>query len=93
MKGTNRKEMRKLLNKALALMKIAFDRHLNMNVNTRLDEEKDRPWFTGHVSIEGCDFTMDDGRSLHFYVYEHRTVRENEKELERVEEFIEKHGK
>ena len=93
MKGTNRKEMRKLLNKALALMKIAFDRHLNMEVNTRLDEKTALPWFTGHVYIEGCAFTKHDGRSLYFYVYEHQTVRENEEQLERVEEFIEKHGK
>lgn len=96
MAGTNRKEMRKLLNKYIALMKVAFDNGLNMSIDTRLNLEQKRPWFTGKVSEEDCDFT-DLGQSgvrfMFFEGYEWRTVEENEIQVKLVEKFIEEHKK
>lgn len=95
MKGTNRKEMRKLLNKAIALMKMAFDNGIDMSVGTRL-KDNGRPWFTGYVYEEGTDFSnpVEDGKSnLFFTCYEWRDVAGNEDQLERVKEFIENHKK
>lgn len=96
MEGTNRKEMRKLLNQAIALMKIAFDNGLDMTIGTRLKEEEGRPWFTGHIYEENSDFTKEEenGKKYHFLsCYEWRSVEENEAELELVKEFIENHKK
>lgn len=94
--GTNRREMRKLLNKCIALMKVAFDNGIDMTINTRVKDENNRPWFTGTVYMEDCDFTDDtqDG-VLHvfFTCYEWRDVEENEAQLKRVEEFINNHKK
>ena len=96
MEGTNRKEMRKLLNQAIALMKVAFDNGLDMSVGTRLKEEDGRPWFTGYVYEEDSDFTDQEqaGKKYFFFsCYEWRDVKENEKELELVKAFIENHKK
>lgn len=96
MKGTNRKEMRKLLNKYIALMKVAFDNGLNMCIDTRLKLEPDKPWFTGRVYEEDSDFT-DPGqkgvRLMYFECYDWRAVEENEIQLREVEKFIENHKK
>lgn len=97
MEGTNRKEMRKLLNKYIALMKVAFDNGINMELDTRLKiHEGNRPWFTGRVNMENSDFTDNDqdGVShLFFTCYEWRDVAENEEQLKAVVEFIENHKK
>lgn len=89
---TNKKEMRKLLNKCLALQKAAFDKGLNMSIGTRYCG--DEPWFTGFVWVEGSDFTdkeQVDVTHHFFYCYDSNSVEENEKELKLVEEFINKH--
>lgn len=91
-KGTNRKEMRKLLNKCCALMKVAFDNGLNMEITSR-DTDKDKPWLVGYVCEEDCDFTVKDGRHLYFKVYSFCGVEMNEAELSAVEKFIENHKK
>ena len=97
MTGTNRKEMRKLLNKYIALMKLAFDNGINFELDTRLKvNENGRPWFSGSVNEEECNFTDDsqDGvRYLCFACYEWRTVEGNEEQLKAVERFIEEHMK
>lgn len=97
MKGTNRKEMRKLLNKYIALMKEAFDGKLNFEIDTRLKiYENNRPWFTGRVSVEGCDYTDDtqDGvEYLLFACYEWRDVAANLEQFRLVEEFVKAHKK
>lgn len=92
MEDTNKKEMRKLLNKYCALMKVAFDNGLNMEITSR-DADKDNPWIVGHVCEEGCDFTEKDDRHLYFYVYHFRSVEENEAGLSVVEKYIENHKK
>ena len=92
MENTNRKEMRKLLNKCCALMKAAFDNGVNMEITLR-DADKDNPWFVGYIYEEGCDFTVKDGRSRSFSVYNFRSVEENEAELSAIEKFIENHKK
>lgn len=95
MTGTNRKEMRKLLNKYIALMKLAFDNRINMDINTRLTEAE-RPWFVGHAYLEGSKFTdkEQEGASyVYFTCYEWRTVEGNEEQLKAVERFIEAHMK
>lgn len=92
MKKTNKKEMRKLLNKCLALQKAAFDKGLNMSIGTRYSGGE--PWFTGCVCVEGCDFTdkkQKDVTNHFFYCYDCHSVEENEMELKLVEEFINKH--
>ena len=97
MAGTNRKEMRKLLNAYIALMKVAFDGGVNMELDTRLKPEKDnRPWFSGRVNEEKCDFNDDsqDGVSyLFFSAYEWRSAEENWEQVKLVEKFIEDHKK
>lgn len=96
MTGTNRKEMRKLLNAYIALMKVAFDNGINMELDTRIKREKDRPWFTGIVSEENSDFTdkaQDGIRYLYFSACEWRDVDENWKQVKLVEKFIEEHKK
>lgn len=96
MTKTNRKEMRKLLEKYIALMMVAFDNGINMELDTRLHCENDRPWFTGRVSEENSNFTdkaQDGVRYLYFSAYEWRSVADNRKEVKRVEEFIEEHKK
>lgn len=97
MTGTNRKEMRKLLNKYIALMKVAFDNGINMELDTRLKvDDNGRPWFSGRVNMEKADFT-DNAQSgvtyLYFTAYEWRDVEGNEKQLKAVEKFIEGHMK
>ena len=86
--GTNRKEMRKLLNKASALQKEAFDCGLNMEVYTRLKTENNRPWFVGYVWEEEH---IEDKKE--FQCYEWRDVAENEKEIEIIEQIIKNHKK
>lgn len=96
MESTNRKEMRKLLNQAVALMKVAFDNGLDMSIGTRLKEEDGRPWFTGYICEEDSDFTNNEenGKKFIFFsCYEWRSVEENEEELAPVKEFIENHKK
>lgn len=96
MAGTNRKEMRKLLNTYIALMKVAFDNGINMELDTRLKRENDRPWFSGRVNMEKCDFTdaaQDGVTYLYFTAYEWRDVDENWKQVKLVEKFIEEHKK
>ena len=96
MEGTNRKEMRKLLNKYIALMKVAFDNGLNMRIETRLELEQDKPWFTGNVCEEGSNYTDPRQRGvryMYFEGYDWRTVEENEIQLKEVEKFIENHKK
>lgn len=96
MEGTNRKEMRKLFNKYVALMKVAFDNKINMDINTRMKAENNRPWFTGHVYIEDADFndnTRDGIDYLFFTCYEWRDVADNELQLKAVEKFIENNKK
>lgn len=96
MEGTNRKEMRKLLNKAIALMKIAFDNGLDMSIGTRLKQENGNPWFTGYVYEEDSDFTNQEqaGKKYFFFsCYEWRNFEENVEQLELVKEFIENHKK
>ena len=97
MAGTNRKEMRKLLNKYIALMEVAFDYGINMDLDTRIKVDgNNRPWFTGRVNMEKCDFT-DAAQAgvtyLYFTAYEWRSVEENEEQLKAVEKFIEDHKK
>lgn len=97
MKGTNRKEMRKLLNKYIALMKVAFDNGINMELDTRLKLDKDnRPWFSGRVNMEKADFTVEAQNGvtyLYFTAYEWRGVDENWLQVSAVERFIEQHKK
>lgn len=97
MTGTNRKEMRKLLNKYIALMKVAFDNGINMELDTRLRvDENNRPWFNGRINMEGCDFTdaaQNGVTYLYFTAYEWRDVDENWKQVKLVEKFIEEHKK
>lgn len=96
MENTGRKEMRKLLNRAQALQKLAFDNGLDFNLGTRLKEKEDRPWLTGNVYEETADFTIkeDEGvRYRFFYVYEWMSVEDNNKTLDAVEEFINNHIK
>lgn len=91
-KGTNKKGMRKLLNKCCALMKVAFDNGLDMDINIR-GADKDKPWIVGYVYEEDCDFTKNDGRHLNFTMHNFCRVDENEAELSAVEEYIENHKK
>lgn len=97
MTGTNRKEMRKLLNKYIALMKVAFDNGINMELDTRLKvDDNGRPWFSGRVNMEKTDFTdkaQDGVTYLYFTAYEWRDVEGNEEQLKAVEKFIEEHMK
>lgn len=97
MKGTGRKEMRKLLNKYVALMKVAFDNGINMELDTRIKLDKDnRPWFSGRVNEEGCEFTdtaQSGVRYLYFTAYEWRNADENWEQVKLVEKFIEEHKK
>ena len=89
---TDKKEMRKLLNKYIALQNAAFDKGLNMSIGTR--DCGGEPWFTGYVFVEGCDFTdkkQADVTHHYFYCFDTNSVEENEKELKLVEEFINKH--
>lgn len=89
---TNKEEMRKLLNKCIALQKAAFDKGLNMSIGTR--DCGGEPWFTGYVWVEGCDLadaTRADVTHHYFYCYDTSSVERNERELELVEEFINKH--
>lgn len=93
---TNRKEMRKLLNKYIALMKVAFDNGINMELNTRLKCAEDLPWFTGRVSEEDCNFTataQNGVRYLYFTAYDWLDVDDNWKQVKLVEKFIEEHKK
>lgn len=92
MVNTNRKEMRKLLNKCCALMKVAFDNGLNMEITTR-ETDKDNPWLVGHICEEGCDFTEKEDRHMYFTVYNFRSVEDNEAMLSAVEKYIENHKK
>lgn len=97
MTGTNRKEMRKLLNAYIALMKVAFDNGINMDLDTRIKVDgNNRPWFTGRVNMEKCDFkdaAQDGVTYLYFTAYEWRDVDENWKQVKLVEKFIEEHKK
>lgn len=97
MTGTNRKEMRKLLNKYIALMKVAFDNGINMELDTRLKVDGNgRPWFSGRVNMEKTDFTDDSQNGvtyLYFTAYEWRDVDENWLQVSAVETFIELHKK
>lgn len=97
MTGTNRKEMRKLLNKYIALMKVAFDNGINMELDTRLKVGKNnRPWFSGRVNMENANFTDYDQCGvtyLYFTAYEWRDVDENWLQVNAVERFIEEHKK
>ena len=95
--GTNRKEMRKLLNKYIALMKVAFDNGINMELDTRLKVHEDnRPWFSGRVNMEKADFT-DNAQNgvtyIYFTAYEWRDVDKNWEQVKLVEKFIEEHKK
>lgn len=97
MAGTNRKEMRRLLDKYIALMKVAFDNGIDMELDTRLKVDGNgRPWFSGRVNMEKTDFT-DDAQNgvtyLYFTAYEWRDVKGNEEQLKAVERFIEEHMK
>ena len=97
MTGTDRKEMRKLLNKYIALMKVAFDNGINMELDTRLKvDENNRPWLTGRVNMEKCDFadkSQDGVTYLFFTAYEWRDIDENWEYVKLVEKFIEDHKK
>ena len=96
MAGTNREEMRKLLNTYIALMLIANENGINFEIDTRLKVEDDRPWFTGRACEEGCDFTDETQRGvryLYFVCYEWRSVEKNEEQLKAVEKFVEDHKK
>lgn len=96
MTGTNRKEMRKLLNKYIALMKVAFDYGINMELDTRLKVDRNSPWFTGRVSMEKSNFTdnsQDGVTYLYFTAYEWRSAEENWEQVKLVEKFIEDHKK
>lgn len=90
--GTDRKEMRKLLNKYIALMKVAFDNGLDMCIWTRLKDNAS-PWFTGRVHVEDTDFKNDGITSLEFSAYYWRAVEGNEEDLKKVKEFINNHKK
>lgn len=94
--GTNREKMRSLLSRAQNLQNFAFDNGLNMCIGTRLKEEEDRPWFTGHVYVEDAEFTNEEENGvkyLFFSVYEWRSFLENVKELDAVDDFITNHKK
>lgn len=97
MTGTNRKEMRKLLNAYIALMKVAFDNGINMELDTRLKVDKNgRPWFSGRVNMEKTDFTdaaQDGVTYLYFTAYEWRDVDKNWEQVKLVGKFIEDHKK
>ena len=97
MTGTNRKEMRKLLNKYTALMKVAFDNGLDFEIDTRIKVTgNNRPWLNGRVNEEVCEFTDDSQngvRFLYFTAYEWRSVEENWEQVKLVEKFIEDHKK
>lgn len=92
MENTNKKEMRKLLNKLCALMNVAFDNGLNMEITSR-ETDTDGPWIVGHVSEEGCDYREKDGRHLSFCLYNFYSVEDNEATLSSIEEYIENHKK
>ena len=97
MAGTNRKEMRKLLNKYIALMQVAFDNGIDMELETNIKLDKhNRPWFTGRVNMEKSKFTdpaQNGVTYLYFTADEWRDVDENWKQVKLVEKFIEDHKK
>lgn len=97
MNGTNRKEMRKLLNAYIALMKVAFDSGINMELDTRLKVDgNNRPWFSGRVNMEKTDFTdksQEGVNYLYFTAYEWRRAEDNWEQVKNVEKFIEEHKK
>jgi len=97
MTGTNRKEMRKLLNKYIALMKVAFDNGIDMELETQIKLDKNnRPWFSGRVNMEKSTFTdpaQNGVTYLYFTAYEWRGVDENWNQVKLVEKFIEDHKK
>lgn len=97
MTGTDRKEMRKLLDAYIALMKVAFDNRINMELDTRLKiDGNNRPWFSGRVNMEKTDFTDKSQNGvtyLYFSAYEWRDADENWEQVKLVEKFIEDHKK
>lgn len=96
MKGTNRRQMRKFLNKYIALIKVAFDNGLNADICTRLKPDNGRPWFTGMFYKEGADFTNpseDCITNIRFVCYEWRTIEENEEVFEKMKKFVESYKK